>query len=62
VVTTEFAFTPALLVGMPIDNVPKVPQQLSGSARGEWLVKATIVLIDAKILFTDWASTEARCW
>jgi uncharacterized membrane protein YadS len=54
VVTTEFAFTLALFVGMLIGNMPKVPQWLLGSARGEWFIKTAIVLLGAKILFTDW--------
>ncbi|MEM4424162.1 putative sulfate exporter family transporter [Pyrobaculum sp.] len=54
VVTTEFAFTLALFIGILIGNLPKVPQWLVGSARGEWFIKTAIVLLGAKILFTDW--------
>ncbi|MCU7787704.1 putative sulfate exporter family transporter [Pyrobaculum sp. 3827-6] len=54
VVTTEFAFTLALFVGMLLGNLPRVPQWLLGSARGEWFIKTAIVLLGAKILFTDW--------
>jgi len=39
---------------MLIGNIPKVPQWLLGSARGEWFIKTAIVLLGAKILFTDW--------
>lgn len=53
-VTTEFAFTLALFVGMLIGNIPKVPQWLLGSTRGEWFIKTAIVLLGAKILFTNW--------
>ncbi|ABL87349.1 conserved hypothetical protein 698 [Pyrobaculum islandicum DSM 4184] len=54
VVTTEFAFTLALFIGILIGNLPKLPQWLLGSARGEWFIKTAIVLLGAKILFTDW--------
>lgn len=54
VVTLEFAFTLALIIGLIIGNLPKVPQWLLGSARGEWFIKTAIVLLGAKILFTDW--------
>ncbi|MEM0277791.1 MAG: hypothetical protein QW677_09005 [Pyrobaculum sp.] len=37
VVTTEFAFTLALFLGMLIGNLPKVHQWLLGSARGSGL-------------------------
>ncbi|CCC81905.1 putative sulfate exporter family transporter [Thermoproteus tenax] len=53
-VTTEFTFTLALLISLIIGNMPKVPQWLLNSARGEWFIKTALVLLGAKILFTDW--------
>jgi uncharacterized membrane protein YadS len=53
-VTTEFALTLALVAGLVMGNLPRVPRWLVDSARGEWFVKTAIVLLGAKILFTDW--------
>jgi uncharacterized membrane protein YadS len=53
-VTTEFALTLALVAGFVMGNLPRVPRWLVDSARGEWFVKTAIVLLGAKILFTDW--------
>jgi uncharacterized membrane protein YadS len=54
VVTTEFALTLALVVGMLIGNLPKVPQWLLSSAKGEWFIRIALVLLGSKVLFTDW--------
>jgi len=53
-VTTEFALTLALVADLVMGNLPRVPRWLVDSARGEWFVKTAIVLLGAKILFTDW--------
>lgn len=41
-VTTEFTFTLELFVGMLLGNLPRVPQWLLGSGRGEWFIKTVL--------------------
>jgi uncharacterized membrane protein YadS len=48
----EIGWVFALIVGMVLGNLPKLPQSLRDSARGEFFIKTAIVLLGAKILFT----------
>jgi len=50
--SSEVGFVFALIAGMILGNLPKLPQPLRDSARGEFFIKTAIVLLGAKILFT----------
>lgn len=54
-VTPEIGLVFALLLGLAIGNLPKVPSWLTESAKGEWFIKTAIVLLGSKILFTSFA-------
>lgn len=53
--TSEIGFLFALLIGLAIGNLPKVPSWLRDSARGEWFIKTAVVLLGSKILLTSFA-------
>jgi uncharacterized membrane protein YadS len=55
--SAEVGFVIALLVGIVIANVARVPVWLKESARGEFFIKTAIVLLGAKILFTTLATS-----
>lgn len=48
----EVGFVLALAVGIVLGNMPKLPEWLKSSARGEFFIKTAIVLLGAKILFS----------
>ena len=48
----EVGFVLALVVGIIIGNMPKLPEWLKNSAKGEFFIKTAIVLLGAKILFS----------
>ena len=50
--SAEVGWVFALVVGIIIGNLPRVPEWLKNSARGEFFIKTAIVLLGAKILFT----------
>lgn len=54
-VTPEIGFVFALIAGLALGNMPRVPQWLKNPARGEWFIKTAIVLLGSKILFTSFA-------
>ncbi|MDG7006694.1 MAG: putative sulfate exporter family transporter [Nitrososphaerota archaeon] len=50
--SAEVGFVFALIVGIAIGNLPKIPDWLKNSAKGEFFIKTAIVLLGAKILFS----------
>jgi uncharacterized membrane protein YadS len=56
----EIGFILALLVGMVIGNIPRVPTWLKDSAKGEFFIKTAIVLLGSEILFTVFLKTLSQ--
>jgi uncharacterized membrane protein YadS len=54
--SSEVGFVFALIVGILLGNMSKLPQWLRDSAKGEFFIKTAIVLLGAKILFTTLAT------
>ena len=50
--SAEVGFVFALVVGIIIGNLPRLPEWLKNSAKGEFFIKTAIVLLGAKILFS----------
>ena len=50
--SAEVGWVFALIVGIIIGNLPRVPDWLKNSSKGEFFIKTAIVLLGAKILFT----------
>jgi uncharacterized membrane protein YadS len=50
--SSELAYVFALVAGVAVTNLVKIPSWLKNSARGELFIKIAIVLLGAKILFT----------
>jgi uncharacterized membrane protein YadS len=55
--SAEVGFVFALVVGLIVGNLPRVPSWLSTSAKSEFFIKTAIVLLGAKILFTTFATS-----
>jgi hypothetical protein len=53
----EVEYIIALLVGIVIANLTRLPSWLKNSARGELFIKIAIVLLGAKILFTTFVTS-----
>jgi hypothetical protein len=53
----EVGYIIALLVGIVIANLIRLPSWLKNSARGELFIKTAIVLLGAKILFTTFVTS-----
>ena len=51
--SAEVGWVFALVVGIIIGNLPRVPEWLKNSAKGEFFIKTAIVLLGAKILFSS---------
>lgn len=54
--SAEAGFVFALLAGILIGNLPRVPDWLRAGARGEFFIKTAIVLLGARILFSTLAT------
>ncbi|HXX95609.1 MAG TPA: putative sulfate exporter family transporter [Candidatus Bathyarchaeia archaeon] len=55
--SAEVGYIIALLVGIVVTNVMRIPSWLKDSARGELFIKTAIVLLGAKILFTTFVTS-----
>ena len=55
--SAEVGYIIALLVGIVVTNVTRLPSWLKDSARGELFIKTAIVLLGAKILFTTFVTS-----
>jgi uncharacterized membrane protein YadS len=55
--SAEVGYVIALLVGIAITNLFRIPSWLKNSARGELFIKAAIVLLGAKILLTSFVTS-----
>ena len=55
--SAEVGYGIALLVGIAVTNLLRIPSWLKNSARGELFIKTAIVLLGAKILLTSFATS-----
>ena len=55
--SAEVGYIIALLVGIVVTNVTRLPSWLKDSARGELFIKTAIVLLGAKILLTTFVTS-----
>lgn len=58
--SSESGYVFALVLGIVLGNIKRLPGWIKESARGEFFIKTAIVLLGAKILFTTFVTTGVR--